>query len=86
MFDDLGRCSSFGSAILNGQMSINYWTKGGVSLGAGSSFGGAYFMDEMSINWTLGGVYLGAPLKKLLICGWRCLFDEKSIKKELTAS
>ena len=43
-------------------------------------------MDEMSINWTLGGVYLGAPVKKLFICGLRCLFDEKSIEKELTAS
>ena len=43
-------------------------------------------MDEMSINWTLVGVYLGAPVKKLFICGLRCLFDEKSIEKELTAS
>lgn len=25
-------------------------------------------MDEMSINWTLGGVYLGAPLRRLFIC------------------
>ena len=24
-------------------------------------------MDEMSINWTLVGVYLGAPVKKLFI-------------------
>jgi len=30
-------------------------------------------MDEMSINWTLGGVYLGAPLKKLFICEGACL-------------
>ena len=50
-------------------MSINYWTKGGVLLGARHHLEESILrMSCPSINGTLGGVYLSAPLRRLFIC------------------
>ena len=55
-------------------MSINYWTKGGVLLGARHHLEESILrMSCPSINGTFGGVYLSAPLRRLFICVGACL-------------